>query len=260
MWTNSWCNWCLCGKSCWPCTHPDASRCHTSRSSSSPLQKCLPCPHKNYQGWGGAGTVEGCRANSGASYGSQHGHACFIRPECGVLQGFTELWRDSYSHWYVLVNVLLSQEGLCHRIGRLLYAIEKPLQQTACCVVMQRIWNMLLIKLWIFWTGASAVSGFFASACSLPFDYVKTQIQKMQPGPDGKFPYTGSVDCALQTLKAGGPLKLYSGFGTYCIRIAPHVMVRLSFISSACHLPGKLFFFGGGGLFMRSVLFSVSWL
>ncbi|KAF2286236.1 hypothetical protein GH714_012166 [Hevea brasiliensis] len=29
--------------------------------------------------------------------------------------------------------------------------------------------------------GASTVSGFFASACSLPFDYVKTQIQKMQP-------------------------------------------------------------------------------
>ncbi len=90
------------------------------------------------------------------------------------------------------------------------------------------------------------MSGFFASACSLPFDYVKTQIQKMQPGPDGKFPYTGSVDCALQTLKAGGPLKFYSGFGTYCIRIAPHVMVCLSFISSACHLPGKLFFFWGG--------------
>ncbi|KAL2320020.1 hypothetical protein Fmac_028989 [Flemingia macrophylla] len=29
--------------------------------------------------------------------------------------------------------------------------------------------------------GASSVSGFFAAACSLPFDYVKTQIQKMQP-------------------------------------------------------------------------------
>ncbi|KAL2334182.1 hypothetical protein Fmac_015395 [Flemingia macrophylla] len=28
---------------------------------------------------------------------------------------------------------------------------------------------------------ASSISGFFAAACSLPFDYVKTQIQKMQP-------------------------------------------------------------------------------
>ena len=80
--------------------------------------------------------------------------------------------------------------------------------------------------------GASAVSGFFASACSLPFDYVKTQIQKMQPGPDGKYPYTGSLDCAMKTLAAGGPLKFYSGFGTYCVRIAPHVMVCILLVAA----------------------------
>lgn len=73
--------------------------------------------------------------------------------------------------------------------------------------------------------GASAVSGFFAAACSLPFDYVKTQIQKMQPDANGKVPYTGSLDCAMKTFAAGGPLKFYTGFGTYCIRIAPHVML-----------------------------------
>lgn len=38
---------------------------------------------------------------------------------------------------------------------------------------------------------AALVSGFFASACSLPFDYVKTQIQRMQPLPDGTMPYSG---------------------------------------------------------------------
>lgn len=74
-------------------------------------------------------------------------------------------------------------------------------------------------------TGASAVSGFFASACSLPFDYVKTQIQKMQPDANGKYPYTGSLDCAMKTFKAGGPFKFYTGFPVYCVRIAPHVMV-----------------------------------
>ena len=73
--------------------------------------------------------------------------------------------------------------------------------------------------------GASAVSGFCAAACSLPFDFVKTQIQKMQPDAQGKYPYTGSLDCAMQTLKSGGPLKFYTGFPVYCVRIAPHVMV-----------------------------------
>ena len=79
--------------------------------------------------------------------------------------------------------------------------------------------------------GASAVSGFFASACSLPFDYVKTQIQKMQPDAEGKYPYTGSVDCALKTLKSGGPFKFYTGFPVYCVRIAPHVMMTWIFLN-----------------------------
>lgn len=47
----------------------------------------------------------------------------------------------------------------------------------------------------------------------------------MQPDAQGKYPYTGSLDCALKTLKAGGPFKFYTGFPVYCVRIAPHVMV-----------------------------------
>ena len=85
-------------------------------------------------------------------------------------------------------------------------------------------------------TGASTVSGFFAAACSLPFDYVKTQIQKMQPDAEGRYPYTGSLDCAMKTLKSGGPFKFYTGFPVYCVRIAPHVMVySLSLPPSLSH-------------------------
>ncbi|XWS71081.1 hypothetical protein CRYUN_Cryun03dG0106400 [Craigia yunnanensis] len=79
--------------------------------------------------------------------------------------------------------------------------------------------------------GASTVSGFFASACSLPFDYVKTQIQKMQPDAEGKYPYSGSLDCAMKTLKSGGPFKFYTGFPVYCVRIAPHVMMTWIFLN-----------------------------
>ncbi len=77
----------------------------------------------------------------------------------GMLASYdqsVEFFRDSLSFGEIPTVIGMfwlmfsSQEGLCHRIGRLLYAIEKPLQKTACCVVMQRIWNMLLIKLWIF--------------------------------------------------------------------------------------------------------------
>ncbi|KAK3011433.1 hypothetical protein RJ639_012035, partial [Escallonia herrerae] len=81
------------------------------------------------------------------------------------------------------------------------------------------------------WKGASAISGFFASACSLPFDYIKTQIQKMQPNAEGKYPYSGSLDCAIKTLKSGGPLKFYTGFPVYCARISPHVMLTWIFLN-----------------------------
>jgi len=75
--------------------------------------------------------------------------------------------------------------------------------------------------------GASAIAGFFASFFSLPFDYVKTQLQKMKPLPDGTMPYSGSIDCAVKTVAEGGPLKLYTGFPTYYVRIAPHAMITL---------------------------------
>lgn len=75
--------------------------------------------------------------------------------------------------------------------------------------------------------GAKTVSGFFASAFSLPFDFVKTRIQKQKPGPDGKLPYSSALDCARKSLVAEGPLVFYRGFWVYYMRIAPHVMITL---------------------------------
>ncbi|KAF9589961.1 hypothetical protein IFM89_029577, partial [Coptis chinensis] len=70
---------------------------------------------------------------------------------------------------------------------------------------------------------ASGVSGFFALACSLPFDYVKSQIQKMQPSATGKYPYSNSLDCFLKTQKVEGALKFYTEFPIYCVKIAHYV-------------------------------------
>eukprot|EP00929_Paragymnodinium_shiwhaense_P062475 TRINITY_DN3118_c0_g1_i3.p2 TRINITY_DN3118_c0_g1~~TRINITY_DN3118_c0_g1_i3.p2 ORF type:complete len:300 (-),score=84.16 TRINITY_DN3118_c0_g1_i3:272-1171(-) len=76
--------------------------------------------------------------------------------------------------------------------------------------------------------GASAIAGFFASFFSLPFDFVKTQMQKQKPDPvTGQLKYKSAVDCAMQTLKEGGPLRFYAGFPTFYVRIAPHAMITL---------------------------------
>jgi len=76
--------------------------------------------------------------------------------------------------------------------------------------------------------GASVIAGFFASFFSLPFDFVKTQIQKAKPDPvTGKLPFAGPIDCAMQQVKAGGITRLWAGFPTYFFRIAPHAVITL---------------------------------
>ena len=63
---------------------------------------------------------------------------------------------------------------------------------------------------------ASAVAGLFASACSLPFDFVKTRLQK------GSGLYRGMWDCFRKVAREEGLGRFYRGFGTYYVRIAPH--------------------------------------
>merc|ERR1711937_157736 len=76
--------------------------------------------------------------------------------------------------------------------------------------------------------GASAIAGFFASFFSLPFDFVKTQIQKQKPDPvTGELPFKGSLDCAMKIMAEGGPMRFYAGFPTFYVRIAPHAMITL---------------------------------
>ncbi|CAK0789946.1 unnamed protein product [Prorocentrum cordatum] len=76
--------------------------------------------------------------------------------------------------------------------------------------------------------GAAAVGGFFGAFFSLPFDFVKTQIQKMKADPvTQQMPYKGPVDCVVKTMAAGGPLRFYAGFPTYFMRTAPLSMITL---------------------------------
>lgn len=69
---------------------------------------------------------------------------------------------------------------------------------------------------------ASATAGFFASFFSLPFDFVKTRLQKQSKGANGELPYKGMFDCFKKVAAEEGPLRFYRGFSTYYVRIAPH--------------------------------------
>jgi len=74
---------------------------------------------------------------------------------------------------------------------------------------------------------ASAIAGFLSSFCSLPFDNIKTKLQKMKPDAQGKLPYAGLADCFAKTTAREGITGLWVGFPTYYFRIAPHAMITL---------------------------------
>ncbi|KAK6503227.1 putative mitochondrial 2-oxoglutarate/malate carrier protein [Arthrobotrys musiformis] len=76
---------------------------------------------------------------------------------------------------------------------------------------------------------SSCVAGFAASAFSLPFDFIKTRLQRQTRDVNGRLPYKNMMDCALKVVREEGVLRFYRGFGTYFIRIAPHAMMTLLF-------------------------------
>jgi len=75
---------------------------------------------------------------------------------------------------------------------------------------------------------AKLLSGFCASAFSLPFDFIKTRMQKQTKLPDGTYPYRNFNHCVAVTLKNEGPGAFFRGFFTYFIRIGPHVMITMA--------------------------------
>lgn len=74
---------------------------------------------------------------------------------------------------------------------------------------------------------ASLAAGVAAATASLPFDMVKTRLQKQAPLPDGSMPYAGFVDAVRKVVAREGLRALYRGYPTYVLRIGPHAFVTL---------------------------------
>lgn len=74
---------------------------------------------------------------------------------------------------------------------------------------------------------ASMLSACATSTASLPFDNIKTKLQKMKRLPDGTFPYSGFVDCAMKTAAREGITGFWAGLPTYYFRVGPHAIITL---------------------------------
>lgn len=74
---------------------------------------------------------------------------------------------------------------------------------------------------------AGICSGVVCSFLSLPFDNVKTKLQKMTPDKEGKLPYKGVIDCFSKSIKREGVTGLWIGYPTFFTRVAPHSIIVL---------------------------------
>ena len=74
---------------------------------------------------------------------------------------------------------------------------------------------------------SSAIAGFGASVCCLPFDNAKVKLQKQTPGPDGKLPYKGLLNCMAQTYRKEGIKGYWAGFWTFYSFLFPQTVMIL---------------------------------
>jgi len=75
---------------------------------------------------------------------------------------------------------------------------------------------------------ASWAGGFFCAFLSLPFDMIKSRLQNMRADlKTGEFPYKGVFHCGMRVIREEGFHRLWTGFGAYYFRCAPHTMIIL---------------------------------
>lgn len=73
---------------------------------------------------------------------------------------------------------------------------------------------------------ATLISGFCATAASLPMDVIKTRLQNMRM-VEGKPEFTGTIDCLSKIVKAEGPSVLFKGFLPSYVKLAPYTVIAL---------------------------------
>lgn len=68
---------------------------------------------------------------------------------------------------------------------------------------------------------ATLCSSFVANLVANPFDVIKSRMQYTSS-------YNGMLDCAVKSIRAEGPMVLYSGFTPAFVKLAPFTVICLT--------------------------------
>lgn len=75
--------------------------------------------------------------------------------------------------------------------------------------------------------GSSMIAAVATAVGSLPFDNIKTKMQKQKAGADGKMPYSSVADCITKSMAKEGVAGFWAGLPTYYFRVGPHAIITL---------------------------------
>lgn len=74
---------------------------------------------------------------------------------------------------------------------------------------------------------ASLVSSVFTAFFSLPFDNIKTKMQKQKANAQGVVPYKNMAACFQVSMAREGITGFWAGLPTYYFRVGPHAIITL---------------------------------
>jgi solute carrier family 25 oxoglutarate transporter 11 len=141
--------------------------------------------------------------------------------------------RRNYRHVFHAFQEIIKNEGFINMYTGCAPTVARAMSLNCSMLVSYDITKQKLVDKFgnskLVMLSASWVSGGFVSVCSLPFDNMKTKMQKQTKGADGKFMYSNLRDCIKKTIAREGVTGLWTGLPTFYMRVAPHAMFTLLF-------------------------------
>lgn len=139
--------------------------------------------------------------------------------------------RRNYKNWFDALSRIIKGEGFFNLWKGALPTIVRAMSMNLGLLVSYEKCKIALKKRmgdgYPTYIASSFLAGILCAFLGLPPDNMKTKIQKMKPGPDGKMPYKSFFDCMMKTLRKEGLTKFWVGFPVFYIRVGTHAMIIL---------------------------------
>jgi len=139
--------------------------------------------------------------------------------------------RRNYKNWFDALSKIIKTEGFTNLWKGALPTIVRAMAINLGMLAPYEECKQRLKKYmglgYPLYISSSFIAGFLAAFLGLPPDNIKTKIQKMRAGADGKMPYKGFTDCVAKTFRNEGLFRFWVGFPIFYTRVGIHAMIIL---------------------------------